>query len=219
MLRYIEKDDLIQYFKESFILYENEYDIILKMITELDDRLFVKIVEEIVLGNMSWLDFKPIFADSQYSEMQINSFEFQKNFSDRYSIFIKHINELKDLKKINDDIDFSMLINTNENVISAEKRNKIYSIYLNESKDPIIKLFNNKFIKDLLDDTNTETTYNDILLSADSYKVPVHYQNIDLNASDIEYAKLNNLTLDSVKKAKSLALYFANLKDIANKSS
>ena len=211
MLDYITKEDLIDYFKNDFTLYENEYDIILKLVNELDDRLFVKIAEEVVLGNMTWLDFKPIFTDSSYAEMQIASFDSQKDFSDRYNIFMQRINELKQINMISHDIDFNMLINTNNDVVNMEKRNIVYSMYLNESPEPAMRLFNTKFIRDLNDENNKDVTYSDILLSVDSYKVPVHYQNITLSAADLEYAKLNDLDLDSVRKAKSLALYYSNL--------
>lgn len=206
--KYLTKDELISSIKsDNFYLYKEDTEVINNMINYMDSRLFVKVVEEIILGNLYWSDFKPIYNDNKFSTLISDSIKSQAEFNERLQQFTEYNN------KINSSI-FDTLINTNEKVISIEKRNKIYSLLLSENKNPINQYYTNKMIDYLLeDDSDSSNRILDMLLSADEYVVPVSWENIEVNDVDLQYCSVNNVAINDFKKIKSLALYLDNLNE------
>lgn len=210
--KYITKNELISYINDT-TFYKEDAEIINNMINNMDSRLFVKVVEEIMLGNLYWSDFKPIYNDDKFSTVISDSIKSQSEFNERLQQFISYHNN------INNSV-FDTLVNTNSKVISIEKRNKIYSLLLSENKNPIDQYYTNKMIDYLLEDDSDENDrILDMLLSADEYVVPVSWEDIEVNDVDLAYCSSNNIKIDDFKKTKSLALYLDNLNEKKKKDS
>lgn len=207
------RDDIISLIKsDNFKIYENEYPIICKLLDELDDRLFVKVIEEIILGNLTWMNFKELFNDDKYTKVFNKNIEDQYNFNERYTIFMSYINDLISANKISNDISYNALLCLNKTVIDIDKRNKLYSLFLSENSNPINEIYKNIFLETLLYGDNNTLSIDNMLLSIDDYVVPVDYNYITLDDTDVEYARLNDLDLDTMKKTKAITLYFTNLR-------
>lgn len=54
---------------DKFIIHEKDVEILDKLVSSLDDELFLKIMEEILDGYLFISDFNEIFSSSEYSEM------------------------------------------------------------------------------------------------------------------------------------------------------
>lgn len=204
--KYVTKNELISYITET-TFYKEDAEIINNMINNMDSRLFVKVVEEIMLGNLYWSDFKPIYNDDKFSTVISDSIKSQSEFNERLQQFISYHDNISNSV-------FDTLVNTNSKVISIEKRNKIYSLLLSENKNPIDQYYTNKMIDYLLEDDSDENDrILDMLLSADEYVVPVSWEDIEVNDVDLAYCSSNNIKIDDFKKTKSLALYLNNLNE------
>ena len=210
--KYVTKNELISYITET-TFYKEDAEIINNMINNMDSRLFVKVVEEIMLGNLYWSDFKPIYNDDKFSTVISDSIKSQSEFNERLQQFISYHDNISNSV-------FDTLVNTNSKVISIEKRNKIYSLLLSENKNPIDQYYTNKMIDYLLEDDSDENDrILDMLLSADEYVVPVSWEDIEVNDVDLAYCSSNNIKIDDFKKTKSLALYLNNLNEKKKKDS
>lgn len=210
--KYVTKNELISYIS-STTFYKEDAEIINSMINSMDSRLFVKVVEEIMLGNLYWSDFKPIYNDDKFSTVISDSVKSQSEFNERLQQFISYHNNISNSV-------FDTLVNTNSKVISIEKRNKIYSLLLSENKNPVDQYYTNKMIDYLLEDDSDENDrILDMLLSADEYVVPVTWEDVEVNDIDLAYCSSNNIKINDFKKTKSLALYLNNLNEKKKKDS
>lgn len=209
--KYVTKNELISYITET-TFYKEDAEIINNMINNMDSRLFVKVVEEIMLGNLYWSDFKPIYNDDKFSTVISDSIKSQSEFNERLQQFISYHDNISNSV-------FDTLVNTNSKVISIEKRNKIYSLLLSENKNPIDQYYTNKMIDYLLEDSGENDRILDMLLSADEYVVPVTWEDVEVNDIDLAYCSSNNIKIDDFKKTKSLALYLDNLNEKKKKDS
>lgn len=78
---------------DSMELYTKDYDTINFLLNNVDKKLFTKILEEVLLGNLYWSDFESILSD-EYKDIIGKSLEQQHNLSNyikRYVEFRKSL--------------------------------------------------------------------------------------------------------------------------------
>lgn len=207
-MAYLTRKDIINGI-DSMPLYEGDYEAIVSLLNDCDDTLFVKIIEEIENGNLDFSDFKPIFASKEYSDMVSESISRQSAFHDIYVRYAAYLSS----KGLMDSIGVDTLMTINSSIVSTERKNAIYSYFLKRSSDSLTELMKDSVIKKILTDP---TASDNFLLSADEYIVPIDYGHIELNESDLAFAKDNGLSVTMLKKIKSLSLYFGNIWHKAN---
>ena len=89
----------------NLILREKDYDTFLKLVTYATPKLFTKIYEEIVLGNLYIKDFEPIF-DENTNELRVDYIEMQDKIQNQYINMYKlrkQVDESLTLEKYNQD--------------------------------------------------------------------------------------------------------------------
>lgn len=69
----------------SLVLYEKDYNTIVKLASSCSDRLFVRIIDEILKGNLYFSDFEPIFSDEKYSNFLSKNLENQLKINEEIS--------------------------------------------------------------------------------------------------------------------------------------
>ena len=62
---------------DNMVLYDREYDVVKTLIEYADPRFFTKVLEEVVDGNMYWIDFYPILDTPRFREMLSDTMETQ----------------------------------------------------------------------------------------------------------------------------------------------
>lgn len=272
------KQEIFDFIDDLEITYEL-YDILINLYSTYDDRLFVKIMEEVKNGNISFYDFKRIFNNTTFLE---KSLENQEKIYREHKLMRERLEALdSELAKANGSSNysvsklrnFSYLNNANfdtlmstyehydyEEIPSAnmsedvfnrgdfftrsgnatdgytytradtynsnttyyaqkidysaadiEKENILFHSLMQPTDDPMLELYRSRMLKELLsmDNVHRNRFIDSMLLSVHDYIVPVDYNKVLLNGSDLKFAEDNHVDLEEMKKIKSFAAYLS----------
>ena len=107
---------------DSMTIYKDDVEVIQNLLKYCNDTLFVKIMEEIFLGNLLFSDLKPIFNSPEYTNLLEKSLSFQTAFSEYY----KKYSDLLTAKNLTNDLKLVNLMTIDRNIVFLEKKNQIY---------------------------------------------------------------------------------------------
>lgn len=190
---------------DNLILREKDYDTFLKLVTYATPKLFTKIYEEIVLGNLYIKDFEPIF-DENANELRVDYIEMQDKIQKQYINMYKlrkQVDESLTLEKYNQD---QKIVKKSDDKDTFEKMNlaasMIDSLDTTFEKELALSLYN------LIEENP------DIMLASPNEKfyVAIDFDNIVIDDYDKEYMRINGLSEDEMKKIKSIANYISDKK-------
>lgn len=188
---------------DSMTIYKDDVEVIQNLLKYCNDTLFVKIMEEIFLGNLLFSDLKPIFNSPEYTNLLEKSLSFQTAFSEYY----KKYSDLLTAKNLTNDLKLVNLMTINQNIVFLEKKNQIYSILFSKTGDAMTEFYQNVALQDIL---NNPSNLDNILLSVSDYIVPIDYNYIQLTEADTLFMKQEQISEEEMKKIKSVALRSAN---------
>lgn len=188
---------------DSMTIYKDDVDVIQNLLKYCNDTLFVKIMEEIFLGNLLFSDLKPIFNSPEYTNLLEKSLSFQTAFSEYY----KKYSDLLTAKNLTNDLKLVNLMTIDRNIVFLEKKNQIYSILFSKTGDAMTEFYQNVALQDIL---NNPSNLDNILLSVSDYIVPIDYNYIQLTEADTLFMKQEQISEEEMKKIKSVALRSAN---------
>lgn len=189
----------------NLILREKDYDTFLKLVTYATPKLFTKIYEEIVLGNLYIKDFEPIF-DENTNELRVDYIEMQDKIQNQYINMYKlrkQVDESLTLEKYNQD---QKIVKKSDDKDTFEKMNlaasMIDSLDTTFEKELALSLYN------LIEENP------DLMLASPNEKfyVAIDFNNIVIDDYDKEYMRINGLSEDEMKKIKSIANYISDKK-------
>lgn len=188
---------------DNLILREKDYDTFLKLVTYATPKLFTKIYEEIVLGNLYIKDFEPIF-DENANELRVDYIEMQDKIQNQYINMYKlrkQVDESLTLEKYNQD---QKIVKKSDDNDTFEKMNlaasMIDSLDTTFEKELALSLYN------LIEENP------DLMLASPNEKfyVAIDFDNIVIDDYDKEYMRINGLSEDEMKKIKSIANYISD---------
>ena len=189
----------------NLIFREKDYDTFLKLVTYATPKLFTKIYEEIVLGNLYIKDFEPIF-DENTNKLRVDYIEMQDKIQNQYINMYKlrkQVDESLTLEKYNQD---QKIVKKSDDKDTFEKMNlaasMIDSLDTTFEKELALSLYN------LIEENP------DIMLASPNEKfyVAIDFNNIVIDDYDKEYMRINGLSEDEMKKIKSIANYISDKK-------
>lgn len=188
---------------DSMTIYKDDVEVIQNLLKYCNDTLFVKIMEEIFLGNLLFSDLKPIFNSPEYTNILEKSLSFQTAFSEYY----KKYSDLLTAKNLTNDLKLVNLMTIDRNIVFLEKKNQIYSILFSKTGDAMTEFYQNVALQDIM---NNPSNLDNILLSVSDYIVPIDYNYIQLTEADTLFMKQEQISEEEMKKIKSVALRSAN---------
>lgn len=188
---------------DSMTIYKDDVEVIQNLLKYCNDTLFVKIMEEIFLGNLLFSDLKPIFNSPEYTNLLEKSLSFQTAFSEYY----KKYSDLLTAKNLTNDLKLVNLMTIDRNIVFLEKKNRIYSILFSKTGNAMTEFYQNIALQDIL---NNPSNLDNILLSVSDYIVPIDYNYIQLTEADTLFMKQEQISEEEMKKIKSVALRSAN---------
>jgi hypothetical protein len=201
---------------DRLTLYEKDYESVKSLLAIGDDRFFVKVIEEIVLGNIRFTDLYRVFSDQKYSQALERNLEAQRRLKEEIERTIAFRRET------GPDPDYSIDPETTEigvtrqdslsptkefydQLTSEEKSKMVYDLLSPDQSDgPVTRQSKLAVYSAFSAGTISEE---DILLFARDYIVPISYENQVLNGSDLSFMVENNLSQDQVKKIKALSVF------------
>jgi hypothetical protein len=200
---------------DRLVIYQKDYDVIRVLLNNTNDEFFVKVIEEILLGNLYFSDFERIFPSGTYETIIKQNLESQDKLRREIE---RTIAFRREVENANYNID---LKNTKLGVFLPDEGSELYDFYeeerVNVIDNQIYELLETiptdndlvrtaKFkIYEALE--NGDISKEDFLLFAKDYIVPISFEHQVLDKSDINFMIENNLTEEQVKKIKALSLF------------
>jgi hypothetical protein len=192
---------------DRMVIYKKDYETLSLLMANLEDSLFVKILEEILLGNLFFSDFERIFSDSSYSSTLKRNLEAQdklKKELDRLTAFRDQTDQAISLIGLYPPADQNLRVFYNQ-IKDEEIESQLYSIF-ESNEDPLgLKL---RIFEAL---QSGQISKEDFLLFSREYILPISIEHQILNKSDLQFATQNNLSEDQVKKIKALSYFIRRL--------
>jgi hypothetical protein len=205
------REEMIQKINEMSI-YEEDYKVI-RALLEVDDRFFVKVIEEILSGNISFSDFTRIFSDDIYSSLLEKNLESQQKLKTELDRILQFRRIASNNPSLSIDPDTTMI------GITIPPENTRMEGFYNELKEETI----DNQIFQILESIPTDSElvkaskikiYNglkqgliskeDFLLFARDYIVPISSDYQILDSTDINFMVENGITEEQMKKIKAL---------------
>jgi hypothetical protein len=203
----------------ELVIYEKDYNIIRVLLNNTSDEFFVKVIEEVLLGNLYFSDFERILPSGTYETIIKQNLESQENLRKEIE---RTIAFRRQIENANYDID---LKNTRLGVFLPDEGSDLYNFYkeeeLNVIENNIYELLetiptDNDLVRTakfkIYDALNKgEISKEDFLLFAKDYIVPISFEHQILDKTDINFMVENSLTEEQVKKLKALSIYIKKL--------
>lgn len=190
-------------------LRQKDYKTMLYLVNHCSPKLFTKILEEILYGNMYISDFEPLF-NKTVSNTIASNLDIQTKIENQYknllSLRQKSIEELSVEAFARQQRIMSNPINK-----TAAYNNAILDVKLDNALEFIRKLDAPQELSFQLYEL-LRTRPDVLLLETYEYNIPLEFENMILNSFDFEFMKLHNLTSDEMKKYKALSNY-VNMKN------
>lgn len=216
-------------------IYEYDYQVIEKLLASGNNKLFTKILEEVINGELYWSDFDEYLSNTEYPNLIMSNLlnqeklekklklliDFRKNtnssyvYNDDNSLFLTGASEdntfyNNEISKLKENMIYRILnITPEDNEISIALKNALYNAIRNA------EIYRNndsdyEFIDGSIVDENGNNydylDYNDLLLFLYNQIIPMNYDNQILDEFDKDYMKENNLTESQMKQFKSLSI-------------
>lgn len=205
-------------------LREKDYATIDFLLKNTSPRLFTKIIEEVLLGNLYISDFESLLSDSQrekYNAIIQQEYELV-DYMAKLTAFRENIyreSQEYDEKK-NDGKDYKIPVyisnetyNANEEYKSFIKDNILLSLFESEtSENAILKEIKLELYKKIYEENNTALK-NAIIISPNEDNdilIPISYHKVILDDFDIKYMKEHNMSEEEMRKMKSMMLFLSN---------
>jgi hypothetical protein len=200
---------------DGLVIYQKDYDVIRVLLNNTSDEFFVKVIEEILLGNLYFSDFERIFPSGTYETIIKQNLESQDNLRREIE---RTIAFRREVENSNYNID---LKNTKLGVFLPDEGSELYDFYEEErvnvidnqiyelletipTDNDLVRTAKFKIYEAL---KNGDISKEDFLLFAKDYIVPISFEHQVLDKSDINFMIENNLTEEQVKKIKALSLF------------
>jgi hypothetical protein len=197
-------------------IYEEDYRVISSLMGSAEDTFFVKVLEEVINGNLQWSDFSRIFADGKYGAMLAGNLESQQRLYEELGRLARFRREtLNDpsyqidpsttrvgvTKQVQGDAEYQFYTASEQAERSALIRDLLST---DPSDSPVVKASKVRIYSAIQSGLIAES---DLLLFARDYIVPISFEGQKLNESDINFMQKNGLTEDQVRKIKALSAF------------
>jgi hypothetical protein len=196
---------------DRMVIYEKDYKTLSLLMANLEDSLFVKILEEILLGNLFLSDFERIFSDSSYASTLKKNLQAQdklKKELDRLTAFRGQTDQAISLIGLYSPADQNLKAFYKQ-IKDEEIESQLYNIFEVEAgEDELTKQLKIRIFEAL---QSNQISKEDFLLFSREYILPISIEHQILNKSDLQFATQNNLSEDQVKKIKALSYFIRRL--------
>jgi hypothetical protein len=203
---------------DAMDIYEKDFDTILNLLNNTNDRFFVKVMEEVVNGNLFFSDFERVFQDESYAEILKTNLEAQKKLENDITKLVEFRRNILLESNYTNEAATTKIGMTQQfegdqykNFYSTQAQNTVKELYYQlfdstESESDIVKAAKIK-IYDTIFNNQGELTRDDMLFFKKSQILPIDFSYQILNRSDLNFMIKYSLTEDEMKKIKALSIF------------
>lgn len=208
-------------------LREKDYATIDFLLKNTSPRLFTKIIEEVLLGNLYISDFESLLSDSQrekYNAIIQQEYELV-DYMAKLTAFRNSIYEESQEynNKKNDGKNYEIPVYISNETYNANDANDEYKSFIKDnillslfesetSENAILKEIKLDLYKKIYEENDTALK-NAIIISPNNNNdilIPISYHKVILDDFDIEYMKEHNMSEEEMRKMKSMMLFLSN---------
>ena len=193
---------------DNMQIYEKDYDVLNKLLN-LEHDLFIKILEEILLGTIYISDLEAIFSDDSYKNILSRELEHQKHLKEKQDIIINKLKDMANVRNIVDISNFEYITNIRKIIFTEKDKLRLSELLDNLASNNIIFPHNKLTLENLKYYIPDTYQYKDEIirlvtkkLSAEIYETfridrrdSLFYELLQKNS----YESINNAILKSVR--------------------
>ena len=205
------QQEILEYI-DNMVIYDEDYDNIQYLVENMDDSLFLKVMDEVVEANdyNVFRLFTRALALNNYNITKLKkNLQTQDELYNEYTLLLKYLQtELNDYNNYK----LKALAVINNEIIDKAKADIVLDFITTDNTTSIEEFTYKKIILSKLLDPNSRNDILDaILLSSHEYLVPVDKRFIELTDNDKKFMELNNVSENEMKHIKSIAALSAGI--------
>jgi len=209
-----DKERIIMTDKERIInwvnnltLYEKDYDTLL-MLLQTNDKFFVRVMIELSKGNLILSDFETVIGGPAYDKIVENNFVINKKIQEDLEMILGANDALSgDNVELNKSIYEGLLVSPDKVELAEEVRDEIlYDFFKNTPEANVLFRLHKDKLMDLFNKGTVDADFLSFYVGIPV--IPINYTDIELTEEDKRFALSKKITLDEVKKIKSLSYYY-----------
>lgn len=205
-----EKDIIIRWIS-NLVIYEKDYETLNLLLENTNNEFFIRIMSELAHGNILIEDLEPILGGEAYDKYISDELLNVQDIEEQLMLIL-NANDVLSPHELSDKYrkeiyeNFIILNEDNEDIIEEVSSEEIYSFFNNVPESSYLHRINKEKIRKLYEDGIINKNFLNIYLSVPI--VPINYQNVILNNEEIKYAHSKDISINEMKKIKSLSLYY-----------
>ena len=200
--------ELIIKWIENTPIYEKDYDTLNMLLNTTNNKFFVRVMTEIAKGNLLLSDFETVMGGPSYDRIVEDKFIALKKTEEDIKLILGANDAINKLAPtLNKEIYSNLILSPEHKEIYDEvSEEEIYDFFKHTPESSTLfrihkSILLDKFNKGIIDGKFLNR-YIDIPI------IPINYNDIKLSSDDIYFALSKGITLDEVKKIKSLNYYY-----------
>jgi len=196
---------------DDLVVYEFDYEILVKLINT-NDKFFVRIMTELAEGNLLLDDFETLIGGPSFDKIVEDKFIQQQSIEEHLNLILTANDFISDEGAINKEIaenfllDLNTIVNPDRTLLEEVTEEEIYSYFKNTPESSILSRINKDILLEQYYNGNIDKNFLNRYI--DLPIVPIDYNNIILTEEDKQFALRKGISLNEVKKMKSLRYYY-----------
>ena len=196
---------------DDLVVYEFDYEILVKLINS-NDKFFVRIMTELAEGNLLLDDFETLIGGKSFDKIVEDKFIQQQSIEEYLNLILTANDFIHDDGKINKEIaenfllDLNTIVNPDRTLLEEVTEEEIYSFFKNTPESSILSRINKDILLEQYYNGNIDKNFLNRYIGLPI--VPINYNNIILTEEDKQFALRKGISLNEVKKMKSLRYYY-----------
>lgn len=196
---------------DDLVVYEFDYEILVKLINS-NDKFFVRIMTELAEGNLLLDDFETLIGGKSFDKIVEDKFIQQQSIEEYLNLILTANDFINDEGAINKEIgenfllDLNTIVNPDKTLLEEVTEEEIYSYFKNTPESSILSRINKDILLEQYYNGNIDKNFLNRYIGLPI--VPINYNNIVLTEEDKQFALRKGISLNEVKKMKSLRYYY-----------
>lgn len=196
---------------DDLVVYEFDYEILVKLINS-NDKFFVRIMTELAEGNLLLDDFETLIGGASFDKIVQDKFIQQQSIEEYLNLILTANDFISDQGAINKEIaenfllDLNTIVNPDRTLLEEVTEEEIYSYFKNTPESSILSRINKDILLEQYYNGNIDKNFLNRYIGLPI--VPINYNNIILTEEDKQFALRKGISLNEVKKMKSLRYYY-----------
>lgn len=196
---------------DDLVVYEFDYEILVKLINS-NDKFFVRIMTELAEGNLLLDDFETLIGGKSFDKIVEDKFIQQQSIEEYLNLILTANDFISDQGAINKEIaenfllDLNTIVNPDRTLLEEVTEEEIYSYFKNTPESSILSRINKDILLEQYYNGNIDKNFLNRYIGLPI--VPINYNNIVLTEEDKQFALRKGISLNEVKKMKSLRYYY-----------